>query len=185
MSLTGLPKTCFSVIFAKVLKYLVTLLSLTCLRYLKAIFKIYKFLWWDSQSVKLSHSRIFITKITNFQARLELGTRKFCLKPCMFTWAKIGSRWDIIILWHCSSSLWCWWHAANLDTRLEHFSHHPVLFWPSRKSHNHVPHNVHLWIFLTITAVKPHEKSNRMAWQWAETRVEIRGTLEDIRGTTK
>ena len=27
--------------------------------------------------------------------------------------------------------------------------------------------------------------SNRMAWQWAETLVEIRGTLADIRGTTK
>ena len=27
--------------------------------------------------------------------------------------------------------------------------------------------------------------SNRMAWQWAETLVEIRGTLVDIRGTTK
>ena len=26
---------------------------------------------------------------------------------------------------------------------------------------------------------------NRMAWQWAETLVEIRGTLGDIRGTTK
>ena len=25
---------------------------------------------------------------------------------------------------------------------------------------------------------------NRMAWQWAETLVEIRGTLVDIRGTT-
>ena len=23
------------------------------------------------------------------------------------------------ILWHCASSLWCWWHAANLDTRLD------------------------------------------------------------------
>ena len=27
--------------------------------------------------------------------------------------------------------------------------------------------------------------ANRMAWQWAETLVEIRGTLADIRGTTK
>ena len=26
---------------------------------------------------------------------------------------------------------------------------------------------------------------NRMAWQWAETLVDIRGTLVDIRGTTK
>ena len=28
-------------------------------------------------------------------------------------------------------------------------------------------------------------RPNRMAWQWAETLVEIRGTLADIRGTTK
>ena len=27
--------------------------------------------------------------------------------------------------------------------------------------------------------------NNRMAWQWAETLVEIRRTLVDIRGTTK
>ena len=27
--------------------------------------------------------------------------------------------------------------------------------------------------------------ANRMAWQWAETLVEIRVTLADIRGTTK
>ena len=27
--------------------------------------------------------------------------------------------------------------------------------------------------------------NNRMAWQWAETLVEIRGTLADIRGTTE
>ena len=26
---------------------------------------------------------------------------------------------------------------------------------------------------------------NKMAWQWAETLVDIRGTLADIRGTTK
>ena len=30
-----------------------------------------------------------------------------------------------------------------------------------------------------------HVAANRMAWQWAETLVEIRGTLADIRGTTK
>ena len=28
-------------------------------------------------------------------------------------------------------------------------------------------------------------QNNRMAWQWAQTLVEIRGTLADIRGTTK
>ena len=27
--------------------------------------------------------------------------------------------------------------------------------------------------------------NNMMAWQWAETLVDIRGTLADIRGTTK
>ena len=31
-----------------------------------------------------------------------------------------------------------------------------------------------------------HDQSaNRMAWQWAETLVEIMGTLSDIRETTK
>ena len=30
-----------------------------------------------------------------------------------------------------------------------------------------------------------HSPANTMAWQWAETLVEIRGTLADIRGTTK
>ena len=30
-----------------------------------------------------------------------------------------------------------------------------------------------------------HDIYNRMAWQWAKTLVEIRGTLVDIRGTTK
>ena len=33
--------------------------------------------------------------------------------------------------------------------------------------------------------VLPGITYNRMAWQWAETLVEIRGTLVDIRGTTK
>ena len=31
----------------------------------------------------------------------------------------------------------------------------------------------------------PTGSHNRMAWQWAETLVEIRETLADIRGTTK
>ena len=30
-----------------------------------------------------------------------------------------------------------------------------------------------------------HSVLNRMVWQWAETLVEIRVTLADIRGTTK
>ena len=64
------------------------------------------------------------------------------------------------ILWHCTSSLWSGWHATNLDIEIRHghLSHHPVLFWPSRKGHNHVPHDVHWWIFLPITAVKPQWK---------------------------
>ena len=32
---------------------------------------------------------------------------------------------------------------------------------------------------------KAFKQSNRMAWQWAETLVEIRVTPADIRGTTK
>ena len=39
-----------------------------------------------------------------------------------------------------------------------------------------VPANIILQGYLT---------GNRMAWQWAETLVEIRGTLAGIRGTTK
>ena len=37
---------------------------------------------------------------TEFQAWLEHGTRKFNLKPCwcMFTWAKMGSLFEVIIL---------------------------------------------------------------------------------------
>ena len=42
---------------------------------------------------------------------------------------------------------------------------------------------------VSILSCKSHPLSvmmnNRMAWQWAETLVEIRGTLADIRGTTK
>ena len=33
--------------------------------------------------------------------------------------------------------------------------------------------------------VPGHSVTDGMAWQWAETLVEIRGTLADIRGTTK
>ena len=33
--------------------------------------------------------------------------------------------------------------------------------------------------------IRTYVSPNRMAWQWAETLVEIRVTLADIRGTTK
>ena len=36
--------------------------------------------------------------------------------------------------------------------------------------------DIHNWI---------RDIHNRMAWQWAETLVEIMGNLSDIRGTTK
>ena len=36
-----------------------------------------------------------------------------------------------------------------------------------------------------ISLVDSYLVVNRMAWQWAETLVEIRVTLADIRGTTK
>ena len=36
--------------------------------------------------------------MTEFRARLELGAINFHLKPCMFTWAKIGSPFEVIIL---------------------------------------------------------------------------------------
>ena len=44
---------------------------------------------------RLERSAIFMTE---FWARLELGAINFHLKPCMFTWAKIGSPIEVIIL---------------------------------------------------------------------------------------
>ena len=44
---------------------------------------------------RLERSAIFMTE---FWARLELGAINFHLKPCMFTWAKIGSPFEVIIL---------------------------------------------------------------------------------------
>ena len=38
---------------------------------------------------------------------------------------------------------------------------------------------------IAISSIQAASTANRMAWQWAETLVEIRGTLVDIRGTTK
>ena len=54
--------------------------------------------------------------------------------------------------------------------------------------------HLHQGILSTLmTFVSPNDKwhnsnksvSNQMVWQWAETPVEIMGTLADIRGTTK
>ena len=39
--------------------------------------------------------------------------------------------------------------------------------------------------FIDKNIVDNDLKPNRMTWQWAETLVEIRVTLADIRGTTK
>ena len=44
---------------------------------------------------RLKRSAIFMTE---FRARLELGARNFRLKPCMFTWAKLGNPFEVIIL---------------------------------------------------------------------------------------
>ena len=44
---------------------------------------------------KLERSAIFMTE---FRARLELGAINFHLKPCMFTWGKIGSPFEATIL---------------------------------------------------------------------------------------
>ena len=44
---------------------------------------------------RLECSAIFMTE---FRVRLELGAINFHLKPCMFTWAKIGSPFEVIIL---------------------------------------------------------------------------------------
>ena len=40
-------------------------------------------------------------------------------------------------------------------------------------------------IHMVLTDDMSMNMDNRMAWQWAETLVEIRETLVDIRGTTK
>ena len=47
------------------------------------------------QNFQLKRSAIFMTE---FRAWLKLGARNFHLKPCMFTWAKIGSYFEINIL---------------------------------------------------------------------------------------
>ena len=39
--------------------------------------------------------------------------------------------------------------------------------------------------FVVIIVSGCDDKNDSMAWQWAETLVEIRGTLADIGGTTK
>ena len=46
-------------------------------------------------------------------------------------------------------------------------------------THNAIILNVHDPIIVWISICK------KMAWQWAETLVEIRGTVADIWGTTK
>ena len=35
--------------------------------------------------------------MAEFQAQLELGARNFHPKPCMFTWAKIGSTREVAV----------------------------------------------------------------------------------------
>ena len=44
---------------------------------------------------RLERSALFMAE---FRARLELGAINFHLKPCMFTWAKIGSPCEVTIL---------------------------------------------------------------------------------------
>ena len=44
---------------------------------------------------RLERSALFMAE---FRARLELGAINFHLKPCMFTWAKIGSPFEVTIL---------------------------------------------------------------------------------------
>ena len=40
------------------------------------------------------------------------------------------------ILLHCTSSLWCCWHATLIKIEISHghLSHYPVLFWPCTKA---------------------------------------------------
>ena len=44
---------------------------------------------------RLERSALFMAE---FRARLELGAINFHLRPCMFTWAKIGSPFEATIL---------------------------------------------------------------------------------------
>ena len=65
------------------------------------------------------------------------------------------------------------WLFQNFTLKIQGQGHGEV----NVESHNTGP------TFHRLTSLSFHV--NRMAWQWAETLVEIRGTLADIRGTTK
>ena len=80
------------------------------------------------------------------------------------------------ILWHCTISLWRWWHATNLEIGHGHLSHHPVMFWPPLKAHNYVPHAVHWCLFSPLTAVKPRWK----VYLWRRHTLDVTKWLNSI-----
>ena len=67
---------------------------------------------------------------------------------------------------------------APLKTGRRRYNHAPFMHGELRKA-------VNVKAMLRRRYNKNRNSANRMAWQWAETLVEIRGTLTDIRGTTK
>ena len=60
--------------------------------------------------VPFCHWNSNFSKLPLFEASVVPIASGVCYRDC-----QSGRR----ILWHCTSSLWCWWHAANLDTRLD------------------------------------------------------------------
>ena len=67
----------------------------------------------------------------------------------------------------------------NLPTTAPHIGIKPLS--KSMKIYHHALPTKHT----SIKQLSKLTRSNRMAWHWAETLVEIRGTLADIRGTTR
>ena len=72
----------------------------------------------------LDHLAIFMTE---FLARLELGAINFHLKPCMFTWSKIGFPFEVII------SIGTVFKTIQLSFDIYRVSNHQVLssWYPS------------------------------------------------------
>ena len=77
------------------------------------------------------------------------------------------------------------WDDRDIEMILTMWSGY-ILIFRKINSEQHVTCK-YMCLFAELSSVGPLGAyfENRMAWQWAETLVEIRGTLADIRGTTK
>ena len=115
-----------------------------------------------------------------------------CCAVCSIMWYWANNRqhiahlrgWDMVCLLQ--------WHHNECDGITNHWHLHCLLnhlLQAQIKENIKAPHHWPLWGKFTGDRWIPHTKGhmtfNRMAWQWAETLVEIRGTLADIRGTAK